>query len=175
MVDRYPELGQTEIFLQRLKEVVPSCFASDGTPIVEIEQPQGDPPPQELQPFQVEVAIKYVHLYHSAKKRNLDFDLSIRDVAELLRRTHCFYTGVPFKSNDIHHRTIDRLNNRKGYVKGNVAACTHNANQVKAIVFEGKDREKYMSPQMMLTMIHKMIKVGAFPPPPPPLPPDTKT
>ena len=34
---------------------------------------------------------------------------------------------------------VDRIDNTKGYVKGNVVACTHIANQLKEMLVENKD------------------------------------
>lgn len=92
------------------------------------------------------VAAKYQNLYDSAKNRGKGFDLDLGDVRRLLTKKRCSYTGViltekdrnsPTKDSD---RTIDRLDPKKGYVKGNVYAVSHAANSVKNMLFESSSR-----------------------------------
>ena len=60
-----------------------------------------------------------------------------RELNSLIKRKTCFYTKVPFNNaNENTRRTIDRLDCNLGYVKGNVVACTHEANQLKEHFFE---------------------------------------
>lgn len=95
-------------------------------------------------PFQVEVADKLVALYNSATKRNIEFSLTYTDVAKILRSKKCYYTGMPIQrysgSTTPVHRdnmlTVDRIDNTKGYIKGNVVACSHFANNLKEHLFE---------------------------------------
>lgn len=80
------------------------------------------------------VANKYLNLLKSARRRNLEFNLSFGDIRRLLQAPACYYTGEVFTNvdaNDDHFKTIDRVDNEKGYVKGNVVACTNVFNQIK--------------------------------------------
>ena len=91
----------------------------------------------EDKPFQVQVAEKYIQLYKSACKRNKDFDLDMRDVGLILKQKRCYYTGMFFDNTvQKYKRTVDRVDHSKGYVKGNVVAATHFANQYKNDIFE---------------------------------------
>lgn len=88
--------------------------------------------------FQLEVTGKYYHLMKSASTRNKEFNLTRSDVRKLLERKTCFYTGLPFSTKDgsPYQRTIDRVNSKKGYVKGNVVACSKMANEFKNTLIE---------------------------------------
>lgn len=86
-----------------------------------------------------DVAKKYLSLQESAKRRVKEFNLSLNDVRVLLKKKTCHYTGMRFNDTENLKRTVDRIDNTKGYVKGNVVACTHIANQLKEMLVENKD------------------------------------
>lgn len=89
------------------------------------------------EPFHLHVARKYVQLYESAARRNKKFDLALKDVARVLTTKHCYYTGVLLtRKAGNYQRTIDRVDNDKGYVSDNIVACSHLANQIKNELFE---------------------------------------
>jgi hypothetical protein len=79
------------------------------------------------------IAKKLVSLSISAKARGIEFDLSLQSLRNIHRARKCFYTGTVFinKSNHPLSRTIDRVDNSKGYVVGNVVACTKIFNNKK--------------------------------------------
>ena len=105
--------------------------------------------------FSIEsILIKRLQLLRSAKKRNLDFNLSDEDVEELLKRKTCYYTGARFTSSSDYCRTVDRIDNKKGYVKGNVVACTHGANQLKNLLIEDNSNGKFM---LTIPQLKKMV------------------
>lgn len=103
--------------------------------------------------FEIRVAEKYLQLLQSAQRRHLDFNLSLVDVRNLLLRKTCYYSNVKFNPNGGHEdsRTIDRLDCNKGYVKGNVVACTYKMNIFKENAFEHKEVD--------LKSIQKMLNV----------------
>jgi len=107
-------------------------------------------------PFQVLVAEKYIQLYKSAMKRNKEFNLDVRDVGILLRKKKCFYTDIHFESTPNNHRTIDRVDNTKGYVKGNVVAATHFANQYKNDMFERPSNELDVNIKHLYNIVSKV-------------------
>lgn len=90
----------------------------------------------------LQVARKLIQLSDSAKSRKLDFNLGLTDVKRLLSRKRCAYTGMvltkaePNQKLKRSDRTIDRIDSTKGYVKGNVIAVSHLANQLKNHLFE---------------------------------------
>ena len=66
------------------------------------------------------VARKLVNLSNSAKSRGKEFNLNLTSIRNLMKAKHCYYTGVKLTNSN---RTIDRVDNDKGYVIGNVVAC----------------------------------------------------
>lgn len=81
----------------------------------------------------LEVCKKLVHLQQSAENRGLEFNLDIKTVRKLLNTKKCYYTGEPLFLNvgKRNSRTIDRVDNEKGYVIGNVVACSRWFNEAK--------------------------------------------
>lgn len=74
----------------------------------------------------------------NAKKRGIEFDLSFQSMKNLMGAEHCFYTGIKLTKSTgkeaelrLSDATIDRIDGSKGYIKGNVVACCHAANQMK--------------------------------------------
>ena len=86
---------------------------------------------------EIQIARRYCQSYKRAKRRGLEFNLSLRSVANLLKAKRCYYTGVLLtdersgKTLPATYRTIDRVDNSKGYIKGNVVACCYAANAFK--------------------------------------------
>lgn len=70
----------------------------------------------------------------SAKRRKIDFDLKFEDL-EL--PTHCPILNIELKyikencGNYFNHATLDRIDNSKGYIKGNVIILSRLANVMK--------------------------------------------
>lgn len=79
----------------------------------------------------LDVAKKLLHLAQSAKDRNLEFTLSFKTVKRLLTVKRCYYTNVEFEESGPLARTIDRVDTLKGYIEGNVVACTSSINGKK--------------------------------------------
>jgi hypothetical protein len=86
---------------------------------------------ESVQITDIEVAKKMVNIHSSATSRNLEFNLSFDYVKKLLEYDTCYYTGVPFTEDGAHARSFDRLDNDKGYINGNVVACTIDINGKK--------------------------------------------
>jgi len=66
------------------------------------------------------VAKKMVKLSQSAVDRGLQFDLTFTGLKNVMTAKKCFFSGVTLNDNT---RSIDRVDNSKGYVTGNVVAC----------------------------------------------------
>lgn len=81
------------------------------------------------------VARIYTRLQQSAKDRGLEFDLSLMSLRNILKAKKCYYTGKDISTwhdrEDEYKLTIDRVDNDKGYITGNVVACSHTFNQKK--------------------------------------------
>jgi hypothetical protein len=80
----------------------------------------------------LDVALKLTQLYHSARDRKLEFNLTYKTVKRLITNKTCFYTGVEFQPEGPLSRSIDRIDTTQGYIEGNVVACTVDINGKKA-------------------------------------------
>jgi len=91
----------------------------------------------------IEIIIKQLEQW--AKKRNINFDISKNDLLELRNKQgwKCFYTWYnmeywfihykPGKESDKTNRQVscDRLDNNRGYEKGNIVLCCSIVNKMK--------------------------------------------
>ena len=68
-----------------------------------------------------------------AKKEGFDFDLSASDISPL--PDQCPVLGLPLRISIMHQDpcaySLDRIDNTKGYVRGNVAVMSYKANRLK--------------------------------------------
>lgn len=97
--------------------------------------------------FEIYVANYYRNKVKNARKAGHVFTLSLQSVHNMLSAQRCYYTGVrltrpptsaqgelkqgyKIRPTDV---TIDRVDSAKGYVKGNVVACSHAANSAKGM------------------------------------------
>lgn len=81
----------------------------------------------------IDIAKKFVNKAQSSASRNIPFVLSFTDYKRLIHTRNCFYTGVEltFDENKDNSFTLDRIDASKGYVPGNVVACSNKFNQKK--------------------------------------------
>lgn len=81
----------------------------------------------------IDVAKKLLKIYQSSQDRGLDFNLTFAEVKRLLSIKKCFFSGVELDDNENsdNQRTFDRVDNEKGYILGNVVACSRKMNQTK--------------------------------------------
>lgn len=83
------------------------------------------------------IAKKYLHIMKSARNRGLEFNLTLSDVKTLCNKKKCHYTGLAFNSLlPAESLSFDRVDNKKGYVKGNVVACRMDVNSLKNQLIE---------------------------------------
>ena len=79
----------------------------------------------------IEVARKMINLQQSATSRNLEYNLTFETTKRLMSYTRCYYTNVEF-NDTTNIFSIDRVDPKKGYIEGNVVACTVEINSKKA-------------------------------------------
>ena len=113
---------------------------------------------ENLIPTDLKVCSKMISLNHSAKSRGIEFDLSFKTVKKLLSQKTCFYTKERFSTDVLKRRTIDRIDASKGYIEGNVVACTHDMNQKKANLTVAEILSMAKSIEAHLSMINKPKK-----------------
>lgn len=80
----------------------------------------------------LEVAKKMLKIYQSAADRKLEFNLSFESVKKLLSYQTCYYTNKKFEEEGNFSRSFDRVDSAKGYIEGNVVACTVDINGKKS-------------------------------------------
>lgn len=79
----------------------------------------------------LDVAKKMLNLKQSADSRNIKFDLSFNTLKKMMEQKKCFYTGRQFDAKGDYALSIDRIDNKLGYIEGNVVACTVEINRKK--------------------------------------------
>jgi hypothetical protein len=100
--------------------------------VTDLSSKNGEEPKKETKTISdLEVARKLVNIHSSAQSRNLEFNLTFECVKKLLEYNTCYYTNHQFTEDGPHQRTFDRIDNEKGYVVGNVVACTSDINGKK--------------------------------------------
>lgn len=79
-----------------------------------------------------DIAIARFYLLKSerAAENGIEFNLSFTSFKNLSRACKCHFTGLKLDRDTF---TIDRIDNTKGYIVGNVVACHKVFNQVKSI------------------------------------------
>lgn len=84
-------------------------------------------------PYPTKEEIIFYRAKMNARKRKLEFDLELSDI---IVPTHCCYLGVELTYNKEDHRnqnyfSVDRRDNSRGYIKGNIEVCSKLANTMK--------------------------------------------
>ena len=105
----------------------------EQTPVQIIEQkPQITQQIRQSSISDVEVAKKLINIYQSAQDRKLQFNLSFEYVRRMLEYKTCYYTNKIFTEDGPNARSFDRIDSDKGYIEGNVVACTIDINGKKS-------------------------------------------
>lgn len=109
--------------------------------------------------FEQIVCNKYINKIKDARRRELEFSLTFAEFRALLTKKRCAYTGVPLTfhidgakqtNTDL---SIERIDNSRGYVRGNVMAVCYAANNIKS-VFE--DPNTFLSVKDAVRMFGKI-------------------
>ena len=103
----------------------------------------------------LEVAKKMINIYQSAMDRKIEFNLSFDYVKKMLEYKTCYYTNILFTEDGPHARSFDRIDSDKGYIEGNVVACTIDINGKKS----------NLSIDEITCLYNKLVKVKAKPKP----------
>lgn len=143
---------------ERLKSILPALDGQDndkarerGEAIRHIlaERQSGEPVkverPEYQRGFDEMVAEWYLAKISNAKERGIAFDLTLADFRKLCLRKTCFYSGMRLNAlgcpgEKRANRTLDRIDNSKGYTKENTVACSYAVNTLKNHIFEDQER-----------------------------------
>lgn len=106
--------------------------------------------------FEYSVALKFKQTYEGAKERKIEFNLSISDMRKLMLAKKCAYTGMELTDDNTpqgqadfpNKRTLDRIDSNKGYVRGNVVACSHIINKIKNYACENENGSLFIGNDM---------------------------
>ena len=85
------------------------------------------------------IANKYLSKIKQCKANSIKFELSFYEYKRLITTAKCKYTGIKLTWQKSKEQiptdvTIDRIDNNKGYVTGNVVACCKGYNTFKAVL-----------------------------------------
>lgn len=116
------------------------------------------------QDFELFVISYYERKVESCKTRGIEFKLNLISVRNLLSAKRCAYTGMlltrgkklqPQLASDV---TIDRIDNKRPYEKGNVVAVSNIANNFKGIFENPSYKLDMHTAEKALNKIQKKIK-----------------
>ncbi len=101
---------------------------------------------------------RYISLKCNAKERGKEFSILFEEFKQIFSAIVCCYCGIhkdqlknwiPNRSASL---TIDRLDNSKGYISGNLAMCCYRCNRIKSDFFTASEMkeiaEKYIKPRL---------------------------
>ena len=88
----------------------------------------------------VEIARRFVKKHDRAIKSDHEFTLTFFEYKKIVSKKTCAYSGIPFSAlgenrewlNEWTGLTLERIDNSKGYVSGNVVPVCGGINQIKA-------------------------------------------
>ena len=88
----------------------------------------------------ISLAERYVAKAKSSRDRGIEFNLTFSEYKRLSKIKRCQYTGIVFSEyhngspkNENTMRTLERIDNSKGYIKGNVVAVCKSINGIKSM------------------------------------------
>lgn len=109
----------------------------------------------------VGIARRYISKQLNAESKGHKFELTFKQYKELSLATHCKYTGIKFSSynskgkpiSNFTARTIDRIDNSKGYIAGNCVAVCKGINTLKG------DCENPISPLTEENLLRALLEI----------------
>ena len=105
-----------------------------------------------------DVARKFLQVEESARKRGIEFSLNLTTVKNLMKAKKCKYTGWVYDYADTERMpSFDRLDHRKGYVKGNVVSCMKCVNDLKNILIENPVSVFKDNPALLLRAVEQWV------------------
>lgn len=103
------------------------------------------------------IAEYYVRKAKEAKRRGIDFNLSLSDFKTLVKRKRCFYSNTLLTRDGSRTTfTIDRINNKQGYTKENSVPCAKFVNTMKNVLIEDDLSELKVDLKMLKRIVNKL-------------------
>jgi hypothetical protein len=116
--------------------------------------------------FENYVAKYYFNKVNSCQQDGKDFTLTLPEVRRMLGQKFCACTGLPLTHQYVGSQnsryadvTLDRIDNSKGYVKGNVKAVAKGINELKSIAENPTNDLSLKHLANMSKKLAKLIKV----------------
>ena len=114
--------------------------------------------------FDCLIAKKYRNKIDDAARRGLEFNLTLLEFRRLYTRRRCEYTNLPLELSRNENGkqtnrslTLERVDNKQGYVSGNVITVCKAANGIKA-VFENPDNP--LNVEQAIMMFRNIERIG---------------
>ena len=108
---------------------------------------------------QLKICSRYISKQRNAKDSGIEFSLPLTSFHNIMKAKRCAITGHKLKkvgnSNTWDYLTIDRLDNSLGYIKGNCAAVSRAANEIKGII---ENPENGLTPEDLIKIARSMQK-----------------
>lgn len=101
------------------------------------------------------IAKWYLSKADNAKANGHEFTLSFAQFKKIVQRKTCYYTLLPFQGTEDYKRTLDRIDNTKGYIPGNVVVCLNVVNNIKAAL---ENPTNLVGPKHLKRMCEVIIK-----------------
>jgi hypothetical protein len=114
-------------------------------------------------PIDLEYARRYSIKAKNAHEFGHEFTLTFAQFKRLFNRKYCQLSGVKLitsDSNSPYYPTLDRLDNLKGYIQGNVVCCAHFVNQFKSVIENPNNSMTVELATKTLNNINKFMKKG---------------
>lgn len=119
-----------------------------------------DLPVEVLTEYNIKLKASRLHatLLERCIQKRLPFDLTLNDCLKLLNRKTCFYTKEKINPSPStpKSRSIDRIDCSKGYIKGNVVACTAQINLLKNELFENINSSHKIDLKQLTNLVTKL-------------------
>lgn len=107
------------------------------------------------------ITVKYNAKARSCKSRGIPFLLTFNEYKGILKTKRCKYTNLPLNNipDDNLQLTLDRIDNKLPYIKGNVVAVCNWVNAFKSTVLENDEAFWKDNPEKFLKDMTKMVSI----------------
>lgn len=110
-------------------------------------------------PFDTLVALQYLRKKMTSTERGIEFNLTLNQMAKLLKTKRCYYSGVELTLGGVHCHTIDRVDSDKPYDVLNTVACSGLVNSIKNKLIDNGENLDDLTPNQMKKMLLSFIDI----------------